>query len=447
MTKDKYLSVNALTTYIAEKFVKDPYLERVFVQGELSNAKLHSSGHLYFSLKDENSQIRGIMFQSQVNKLKFRPKDGDKVIVDGRVSVYKGNGTYSINASNMILDGIGQLFLQLDENIKLLRSEGLFDEIHKKPIPKFPRHIILITSKTSAAVKDMLTAVERRFPLVKISILNTLMQGEKSKNNVIEHLKFADSLNSDTIILSRGGGSIEDLWTFNDIDVARTVFELNTPVITGIGHETDTTLVDYVSDLRATTPTAAIEHAVPDQISLYELIRNYEYSILKHMNLKLESKLNELDSVKNYYKFKNPSSLYDQQVQKLDHYSGQLEHKFNSIFTDKKHYFESRKSQIFNKIKSNKIESYQTHVNRQDAQMKQLIKYQSDKNKLRLKNNIDLLDSLSPLLILKRGYSYSTIEDKVITDIDDVSVNDMMKTQLNKGTVWSKIIEVEKNDK
>ncbi|CAD2075887.1 exodeoxyribonuclease VII large subunit [Phocicoccus pinnipedialis] len=446
MTKDRYLSVNALTTYIAEKFVKDPYLERVFVQGELSNAKLHSSGHLYFSLKDENSQIRGIMFQSQVEKLNFRPKDGDKVIVDGRVSVYKGNGTYSINASNMILDGVGLLFLQLDENIKRLRSEGLFNTIHKKPIPKYPKHIVLITSKTSAAVRDMITAVERRFPLVKISILNTLMQGERSKKNVIKHLRFADSLNADTIILSRGGGSIEDLWTFNDIDVARTVFDLNTPIITGIGHETDTTLVDFVSDLRATTPTAAIEHAVPDQFALYELFKNYEYTLSKHMNLKIEYKRKELDMLKNYYKFRNPSALYDQQVQKLDQYVGELEHSIMSLLTDKNHYFEIRKAQIFKTIKNNQIEINRAHVLRQNEQIKQLIKNQKDRNKLRLKNKIDLLDSLSPLLILKRGYSYSTIDRKVITDIDEISLNDTMKTKLNKGTVWSKVIEVEKDD-
>lgn len=447
MTKDRYLSVNALTTYIAEKFNKDPYLERVFVQGELSNAKLHSSGHLYFSLKDERSQIRGIMFQSNVNKLNFKPKDGDKVIVEGRVSVYKGNGTYSINATNMILDGVGQLFLELDKNIKQLKSEGLFEAVHKKPIPKFPEHIVLITSKTSAAVKDMITAVERRYPLVKVTILNTLMQGEKSKDSVMKNLDCAENLEADTIILSRGGGSIEDLWTFNEIDIARRVFEMKTPVITGIGHETDTTLVDFVSDFRATTPTAAIEQAVPDQMSLFEDLKSYEVTFLKLITEKWTNKNHELNAVKNYYKFKNPASLYEQQVQKLDQLSSTIEHLFNHNFRNYLYQYETKKAALFNLINANNIREYRNHLLNIESNITHSVKYKLESSKMRLKGQIEVLDSLSPLEVLKRGYSYTTFDSRVLTNVNDVNEGDVVKTVLNKGAIWSKVIEVKENDK
>lgn len=447
MTKDKYLSVNALTTYIAEKFIKDPYLERVFVQGELSNAKLHSSGHLYFSLKDENSQIRGIMFQSNVSKLNFKPKDGDKVIIEGRVSIYKGNGTYSINVTNMILDGVGQLFLELEKNIKQLKSEGLFEAVHKKPIAKFPNHIVLITSKTSAAIKDMLTAVERRYPLVKVTLLNTLMQGEKSKESVLRNLAYAESLKADTIILSRGGGSIEDLWTFNEIEVARRVFDMETPVITGIGHETDTTLVDFVSDLRATTPTAAIELAVPDQMNVFQDLKNYEATFLKLTNQIWLQKSHELNTVKNYYKFKNPASLYEQQIQKLDQLSSKMEYLFNHNFRTFLYQYESKKVTLFNLINSNNIRAYRNHLSSIDSNLTQSIKYKLENNKMRLKGQIEVLDSLSPLEVLKRGYSYTTFNSRVLTKEDEVNKGDVVKTVLKKGTIWSKVIEVEENDK
>ena len=273
MKSNQYLSVQSLSKYLKYKFDKDPYLQRVFLKGELSNVKQHSNGHIYFSVKDDSAVINAVMFRSFADKIDFKPEEGQNVLLSGNVSLYTGRSQYQILVKEMEIDGIGQLFLKLEENKKLLREKGYFSSSHKKSIPFYPKHIAIISSKTSAAIKDMITTLSRRYPLVKVTLLNTYVQGELSKDSVISNLKRADSLDADTVLLARGGGSIEDLWTFNELDVALTVFNMKTPIITGVGHETDITLVDYVSDLRAPTPTAAAEQAVPNSRDLLIKIR------------------------------------------------------------------------------------------------------------------------------------------------------------------------------
>jgi len=287
---DKYLSITALTKYIKHKIDTDFNLQVVYLRGEISNFKAHSSGHLYFSLKDESSIIKAIMFKGNAMKLDFKPSEGMKVLIKGTVSVYEAGGTYQVYISEMQEDGIGILY-QLYEKLKLkLSSEGLFDAKYKKDIPKYPKRIGIVTASTGAAIKDILSTINRRFPICETYLFPCLVQGETAPQDIVKKLKQAESFGVDVIIVGRGGGSFEDMNCFNDEMVARTVFDMKTPVISAVGHEIDYTIIDFVSDLRAPTPTGAAEMAVPNLFDLNNLIKQYNIRlneiIIKNINYK-----------------------------------------------------------------------------------------------------------------------------------------------------------------
>ncbi|MFR6533891.1 MAG: exodeoxyribonuclease VII large subunit, partial [Staphylococcus simulans] len=292
-----YLSVTALTKYIKYKFDQDPHLQSVLLKGELSNFKRHSSGHLYFNLKDNNSVVNAMMFKAQANKLDFTPKEGDEVLIEARVSVYERRGNYQIYVNKMHLDGIGNLYQRLEELKKALTKQGLFDMSHKKPIPKFPKKIAVLTASTGAAIRDIHSTINSRFPLVEQIQISTLVQGEQAKNDIVEKLQYADTLGADVIILGRGGGSIEDLWNFNEEDVVRAIFNTQTPVISAVGHETDFTLSDFVADVRAATPTQAAVIATPDQVELTQYIKQIELSLSRHIVQLINNKKKHLEHV------------------------------------------------------------------------------------------------------------------------------------------------------
>src|SRR5690554_6613126 len=315
MNEQKYLSVSALTEYIKVKLENDNHLKRVFLKGEISNSTHHGSGHLYFSLKDEDAAISAMMFKTYASTLSFKPKAGDKVLVEGYISLYKARGTYSISIFSMTLDGIGELFLKYEQNRKMFQELGYFDESLKKPIPKFPKIIAVITSETGAVIQDIKTTISRRYLLAKIELYPILVQGEGSKDDIVRTLaRVNKESQADVIILGRGGGSIEDLWSFNEAEVVVAIHQSKIPVITAIGHETDTTLADYVSDLRAPTPTAAAELATPnmtdilkeikDKINLSyyymaEKLKNYRQMMMNlDERLQLSSPVNKLETEK-----------------------------------------------------------------------------------------------------------------------------------------------------
>lgn len=263
MTSNSYLSVKALTKYIKRKFDADPHLRDVYVTGELSNVKVHSSGHIYFTLKDDSSRINATMFRSQASKLSFKPEEGMKVFIRGDVNVYEASGAYQLYAQTMEPDGIGGLFVAFNQLKERLQKEGLFNPNFKQPIPQFPKTIGVLTATTGAAIRDICTTITRRYPQAEILIYPTLVQGACAAPNITENIYLANRHGfCDVLIVGRGGGSIEDLWAFNEEIVARAIFESRIPVISAVGHETDTTIADFVADLRAPTPTAAAELAV-----------------------------------------------------------------------------------------------------------------------------------------------------------------------------------------
>ncbi len=446
MDSTKYLSVQSLTKYIKYKFEKDPYLQRVFLKGELSNVKHHSNGHIYFSIKDDRSVINAVMFRYDAEKLNFKPEEGQNVLLAGNITLYEARGQYQIYVKEMQIDGIGQLFLKLEQNKELLKKKGYLNPEHKKPIPAFPEHIAIVSSSTSAAIKDMITTLTRRYPLVKVTLLNTYVQGGRSQESVLTNLSRADRLGADTVILARGGGSIEDLWTFNELEVALQVFNMNTPTITGVGHETDITLVDYVSDLRAPTPTAAAEQAVPNirdlNLRLGELHRQFDSLILS----KIDRSKKHLDSLSNYYKFKNPNLLYTEQTEKLRDLTMTLNNFMSSSLLAHRHLLDKNMASLSYNSPAPHIRDSKQNLLRTEDELKRRMKAVLGHKAERLAGNINVLESVSPVQILKRGYSYTTFNNKIVTEAKNLKVGDVIETSFNRGTVSAKVTEVNTDD-
>lgn len=446
MESTKYLSVQSLTKYIKYKFEKDPYLQRVFLKGELSNVKHHTNGHIYFSIKDDKSVISAVMFRYDADKLNFKPEEGQNVLLTGNITLYEARGQYQIYVKEMTIDGIGQLFLQLEQNKDLLKKKGYLNPEHKKPIPEFPEHIAIVSSSTSAAIKDMITTLERRYPLVKVTLLNTYVQGGYSKDSVIDNLRRADDMGVDTVLLARGGGSIEDLWTFNELEVALAVFNMKTPIITGVGHETDITLVDYVSDLRAPTPTAAAEQSVPNMrdlnLRIGELNRQFDNLIMS----KIDKGRKQLEGLSNYYKFKNPNLLYTEQTEKLRDLNTTLVNFISTELVSNRHILDKQISALSYNNPAPVISNYKNELKKLSGSLKREMNSVMKQHTELLVGQINMLESVSPIQILKRGYSYTTFNNKIITDAKKLNVGDVIETSFDKGKVSAKVTEVNADD-
>jgi len=394
---DKYLTVSAINRYIKYKIDTDQSLQTIFIKGEISNFKAHSTGHLYFSIKDDTSKINAIMFSTNAKKLNFTPVDGTKVLIAGRVSVYEASGNYQIYVNEMLEDGVGNLYIAFEKLKKQLASEGLFDEKYKKKIPKYPEKIGVVTANTGAAIKDILSTIKRRYPIAQVILFPSLVQGDNAAPDIVKNIKLAKNYDLDVLIVGRGGGSIEDLWPFNEEIVARAIFECDIPIISAVGHEVDYTIADFVADLRAPTPTGAAEMAVPNLVDLVKHIEQFKIrlneSILKQYNI---NKL-YLDSLKNSYILKNPLVLYENKKQKLD----LLNEKLNNIVTLK-----------------------------------------IDNNKTKIENMIDKLNLVNPLNILKRGYALTYKNDKIIKQVSEIKKEDELTIKLSDGNIKVNVKEV-----
>ena len=320
----KYYSITALNRAIKNMFDSKPELSKVYIKGEISNFKHHTRGHLYFTLKDENSRIAAVMFDSYASKLNFEPEDGVKVLVTGRVTVYEATGGYQIYVEKMEVDGIGNLYLEYEKLKKKLAEEGLFNPEHKKPIPRFPKRIGIITAPTGAAIRDILSTIKRRYPICETILFPALVQGVGAKESIVKQLGIAQDYDLDVIICGRGGGSIEDLWAFNEEIVARAIYASKIPVISAVGHEIDFTIADFVADLRAPTPTGAAEMAVPNLVDLKTLINQYEIRLNENIKGIISFNKKRVLSIKDSYVLRNPLALYEVKEQKLDTFIEQL---------------------------------------------------------------------------------------------------------------------------
>ncbi len=419
---DKYLTVTAITRYLKAKFDLDNNLKIVFLKGEISNFKAHTSGHLYFSIKDENSKINAIMFSRNASKLDFKPIDGTKVLVTGRISVYEQTGNYQIYIDQMIEDGVGNLYIAFEKLKKELGKEGLFEKEHKKPIPKVPKTVGVITASTGAAIRDILTTIKRRFPICQIILFPTLVQGENAKNDIVKNIKRAENYNLDVLILGRGGGSIEDLWPFNEEIVARAIYNCKIPTISAVGHEVDFTISDFVSDLRAPTPTAAAEMAVPNLIDLIKEIEQYKIRLKEAICKKVNFQKLYLDTLKNSFVIKSPMIMYENKKQRLD------------LINDK-----------INELIKKKIQNYTTKIELlKNSYIFKEPKTIYKEEETKLKNIINSLELLNPLKVLNRGYSITYSEGKTVKSIKDVK--DKIEVKIKDGKIIAKVEKVEDNN-
>ena len=408
----EYLTVSQLTRYIKYKLDNDTNLQEVYLKGEISNFKAHTRGHFYFTIKDEGSRINAVMFASSASKVKFTPEDGMKILVTGRISVYEATGGYQIYVNEMMEDGVGNLYVAFEQLKKKLASEGLFDEARKKRIPKIPERVGVITASTGAAIRDIISTINRRFPLTEVILLPSLVQGEGAKEDIVRQIKRAEDYNLDVLIVGRGGGSIEDLWAFNEEIVARAIFDCPIPVISAVGHEIDFTIADFVADLRAPTPTGAAEIAVPNKTDVINYINQLNLRSRKAVGTILELKKKRLDNIKGHYILNNPLDLYSAKIQKLDYLTESLVKNYKVII-DKE------------KIKLNNIKTRSLFSN-------PLVILDKTKQKYALL--LSKLDTLSPLKTLERGYGIIKLNDKAVTSIKDLKQDDLINIELKDGS-------------
>ncbi len=399
--EERYLTVTALSKYIKYKFDHDHHLEEVLLEGEISNFKHHSRGHFYFTLKDENSQISATMFSREAQKVKFDVRDGMKVYVKGRVTVYEPSGSYQINVVEMKSDGIGDLYLAYEKLKKELEKEGYFDPLHKKPIPKYPKAIGVITSPTGAAIRDIINTINRRYPLAHMILYPAIVQGVDAKDDIALQIKKANKDNLvDVLIVGRGGGSIEDLWAFNERVVADAIYNSNIPVISAVGHEIDFTIADFVSDVRAATPTAAAELATPNIEVLKKNISYYIDTMTKKINYLINDNKMKLLSLDKRLEINNPISILKRERETVNLSLKRLNLAINHIID----------------LKKNQFERYRA-----------------------------LLEEKNPLAIMAKGYSISSINGNIIIDVNNAKKGDLLTTEMKNGKIISEVVEVIKN--
>lgn len=396
------ITVSQLNGYIKKLLQQDEHLAQVYVRGELSNCKLHTSGHMYFTLKDGASAIRGVMFRSAVARLQFRPQDGMKLLVSGRVDVYERDGQYQLYAEYMAADGVGALALAYEQLKRALQEEGLFDQQRKQPIPTWPHLVGVVTAPTGAAVRDILSILRRRCPCTAVQLYPVLVQGQQAAAQIAQALDYFSESQVDTVIVGRGGGSMEDLWAFNEEAVVRAVARCKKPVISAVGHETDVTLCDFAADLRAPTPSAAAELAVPDVRTVLQQIQSRQQAMEKAMQGRVRQRIDQFHHIKQRLSLAGPQRMVRDRQERLAQLTDQLAGAMERIIKDKQSVLQHHMSQ---------------------------------------------LDVLSPLSVLERGYAVlQDAQGHSITQVKQVQPGQKLMAQLAQGRIWMQVDRTEEQE-
>lgn len=464
---NQVVEVSKLVKYIKDKVKNDINLLNISLKGELSNISYGKSKHLYFDLKDEKASISGIMFSSNLNNLNFKIKNGDKVIVSGNIIVYEFGSKFQINALNIIKEGIGELFALFEKNKRMLADAGYFDQKYKKKIIKYPKMIAIITGQNTAALKDVLKTINNRYKAVKVIVFPSLVQGNNASKNITETIELINRYSFDTIILARGGGSFEDLNAFNDVELAKAIFNSKIPVITGIGHETDYTIADYVSDLRALTPTDAANKATPSTNEINNELSNY---------------------------YKNICFCFDNKIYNLYQILDTFIYKLNKLFNNKFTFYKFYLDKLLNRLKSNspvnKLQIKKQVLYTNTYKMYNYITYKKYTNLINIKNNVNILENnfnqiirnkhnileynfhkinnlksnnykmlrikldsltlnlslLNPNLIMKKGYGIVMHDDKIIVDYNKLKINDEIDIINNNSRIKAIVKKVVNNE-
>lgn len=394
----KIFTVREVNNYIKSIMDNDILLSNLHIKGEISNYKLHTSGHIYFTLKDNDSRLKCVMFKGSASKLKFMPEDGMSVVVRGYFSVYERDGQYQLYAEDIIPDGVGALYQAYEQLKKKLAAMGYFDEGNKKPIPYLPKAVGIVTSATGAAVRDIISIIRRRNSMINIILYPVQVQGAGASKEVAEGIRyFNHKRNVDVIITGRGGGSIEELWAFNEEETAKAIFDSAIPVVSAVGHETDFTIADFVADLRAATPSAAAELVAPDKYALTSRLNQTVYVMNNYMNSYLQEKRKKIEYISKGNAFRQIEQKLHNFMQAVDMYKKTMDMSMQQVLNNKKN---------------------------------------------RLINNIEKLDILNPASVLLRGYSYTSSQGRIVTSVNQVAVEENIEVELKDGTLTAKVLNI-----
>ncbi len=439
--KQAIYSVSTLVRYLKASVDQDMRLQSILIKGEISNFTNHRSGHWYFTLKDAHARLSCVMFSSYASRSKLMLKEGMQVIVKASLSVYEAQGAVQLYVTNVQLDGLGDLYLEYEQLKQKLSMEGLFDAAHKKPLPRYPQHIAIISAKEGAALQDMLQTLKRRWPIAKISFIPSLVQGKEAGAMLCEAIRKADALKPDVILLARGGGAIEDLWCFNEEALARCIFACESVIISGVGHESDTTLVDYVSDARAPTPTGAAELATPDMQEVIAQLYVMRRGMMQHIDKHMKNHRKQLERLKQHRYLSNPLSYTQDAMLRLAMLAKGLEHSVYRV-------------QSMSLSLTHLQKRLQLCLIQQKAFTNEVLKqyqkrlYQGIQGTLsvsleQLQRKVVLLDAYSPLKVLGRGYALVYEKQHMITSVRDIKQQDTLTIRMKDGSVDVNVITKE----
>ena len=414
------ISVSQLNNYLKRLIDENSVLNNVLVKGEISNLKYHPSGHIYFSLKDNESVIKCVMFSSYTGNLNFKLNEGDKVIVNGTLSVYVQGGTYQIYVKNMEKDGIGNLYLEFERLKKKLEEEGLFSPYLKKPLPKYPFKIGVATSSSGAALRDIVSTIKRRWPLASIIVFPCLVQGEGASESIIKALEDSKQCDLDVMIVGRGGGSIEDLWCFNSEPLAYYIHSYPIPIVSAVGHEVDFTICDFICDVRAATPTAAAELVTPDINEIIANLEKYKLDLNKNINNLITNNRMYISTLTSLFNKESLLNIIDRKKELVKNQMLVINNYASSLYKDNKLIINDEVNKLKNAFNENK-----------------------NKKISELTNLISSLDNLSPLKVMLRGYSVVKTSEKTITSVNDVSVDDVVQVRVSDGKFYASVTKKE----
>ena len=440
---EKYLSVTTLTKYLKMKFDKDPYLERVYLTGQVSNFRKRPT-HQYFSLKDDHAVIQATIWSGIYQKLGFDLEEGMKINVIGRVQVYEPSGSYSIIIEKAEPDGVGALAIQFEQLKKKLAEEGLFQERFKQPLPQFSKRIGVVTSRSGAVIRDIITTVSRRFPGVDILLYPTKVQGDGAAEEIARNIARANQRDDlDLLIIGRGGGSIEDLWAFNEEIVVRAIFESRLPVISSVGHETDVTLADFVADRRAATPTAAAELATPvTKLDLLAHLQNQEKRMATAVRNVLSKKQESFKKCSQSVIFRQPERLYDGYLQRLDQLQLRLKQSLRTRISDNKQVVQARTHRLVQLSPVTKIQRYQDRLGQLDKLLRSQMALVYDAKVAEVKRLSEALLMLDTSRIVARGYAIVKKEEYVVDSVENLKKKDQVTLLMRDGRVELEVKDV-----
>ena len=432
------VSISSVIARIKNVLTQTMDLDGIWIQGEISNLTKHRSGHYYFSLKDKSGEMSCVMFSSYVSRLNFNVEEGMRVLVSGSINVYEQRGSLQLVIRQMKQDGLGDLYLEFEKRKQDLLRAGYFDESHKKAKPESIENIGVITGAQAAALQDVLSTIQKRWPMMQVTLYPSFVQGNLAPKSLIQSLKKADTHDHDALLIVRGGGSFEDLFCFNDVELIKTIYNLNTYIVSGVGHEVDTTLCDLVCDHRSVTPTAAAQWVTLDQYEVMAKILKNKELLSQNMSMILNHNKVKLDSYKNHPYLKDPKSFIIEKQLKLDGYNTQIEHALELELQKKnviKNYKEQMNLSMMNllKVQENKLSMIPEKL---ESNMRVILQ----NSRHSLQKNCALLDAYSPLKVLSRGYSISKVNDKVIRHVKDVTSDDIMVTRVNDGVITSCVV-------